>query len=124
MFLSAPNRISQTANDSKPQKPNRKNLAANSCNKSFKSKACENFCPLQGSFGPFGPKVAKRVWNEFPGPGGSGGFQKSKTESKKNQDSLKIVDFDLFSTWFWTFVGKENPSRDVIEGREILSQIF
>ena len=28
---------------------------------------------IQGSFGPFGPKVAERVRNEFSGPLGTGG---------------------------------------------------
>ena len=26
----------------------------------FPSEHCENFCPLQGSLGPFGPKVGKK----------------------------------------------------------------
>ena len=31
----------------------------------------------------------------------------------------------LYVYWFFSFpMGKENPSRDVIEGREILSQIL
>ena len=44
---------------------------------------------------PFGPKVGKRARPQ--------GQKKSKTESKKSQNSSKTVDFDSFSTPFWTF---------------------
>ena len=40
---------------------------------------------LQGSFGPFRPKVAKRVRNEFPEPLGPRGPKKSKTESNESK---------------------------------------
>ena len=51
----------------------------------------ENFCPLQGSFGPFGPKVAKRARNEFLGPLGLRGPKSPKRIRKR-------VTVDYFST--------------------------
>ena len=56
--------------------------------KKKKPLGCENFCPLQGSFGPFGPKVAKRVRNEFPGPLGPG----SPKSPKRSRKRVKIVE--------------------------------
>ena len=44
-----------------------------------------NFCPLQGSFGPFGPEVAERVRNEFPRTLGLGGSKSQKRSQKKSQ---------------------------------------
>ena len=68
---------------------------------------CENFCPLQRSFGPFGSKVAKRVRNEFPGPLGPGG-PNSRNESKKSQIVEKMVNFD-FASNFLDARGREAP---------------
>ena len=49
---------------------------------------CENFCPLQGSFGPFGPKVANRVRKWVPGP-----FQPRGPKSpKQSRKRVKIVE--------------------------------
>ena len=55
---------------------------------------------------PSGPKLQIEFENEFPGSVGPGP-KKSKTESKKSQNCWKIVDFDSFSTPFWTFLGPE-----------------
>ena len=53
---------------------------------------CENFRPLQGSFGPFGPKVGKGVRNQFPGPFGPGA---QKVENRVEKESKSTV-FQLF----------------------------
>ena len=53
--------------------------------------ACENFCPLQGSFGPFRPKVGKRVQKWVPGASRPRG-------PKSRKRSRKRVKIDCFST--------------------------
>ena len=50
-----------------------------------------NFCLLQGSFGPFGPKVANRVRKWVPGPSRPRG-------PKSPKRSRKRVKIDYFST--------------------------
>ena len=50
--------------------------------------SCENFCPLQGSFGPSGPKVGKKSENEFPGPLGPGA---QKVENGVEKESKMTV---------------------------------
>ena len=49
----------------------------------------------------------KMSFRAFSAPGS----QRSKTESKKSQNSWKIVDFDSFSTPFWTFLGPGAETR-------------
>ena len=53
-------------------------------------KHCENFCPLQGSFRPCGPKVTSKSKNEFPGLSASG--------PKNVQNGGERVKIDYFST--------------------------
>ena len=70
----------------------------------------DSLAPLQGSFGPFGPKVGKRVRKWVPGASAPGP-KKSKTESKKSQNRLFFNYFDFFSTPSSTFgpLGREAP---------------
>ena len=70
-----------------------------------------NFCPLQGSFGPFGPKVANRVRKWVPGPSQPRG-PKSPKQSRKRVKidyfstilTLFRLSFGLFGPW-----GREGP---------------
>ena len=57
---------------------------------------CENFCPLQGSFGSFGPKVVRRVRHEFPSPLGFGGRSSPKSSRKR----AKTVETESIVTRF------------------------
>ena len=47
--------------------------------------AWESSCLLKGSFGPFGPKVARRVRNELPGPGGPKSPKRSRKRVKLSE---------------------------------------
>ena len=70
----------------------------------FKCCKTSNFCLLQGSFGPFGPKVAKKESEMISWASRPQGPKKSRMELKKSQNSWKIVDFDAFSSPFWNFI--------------------
>ena len=59
----------------------------------------KTFARYRGHLGPSGQKLQIEFENGFPGPEP----KKSKTESKKSQNSRKIVDFASFSTPFCTF---------------------
>ena len=59
--------------------------------------AWDSLALLQGSFGPFGPKVAKRVRNEFQGLVGPRGPKSPKLSRKR----VKIDHFSTILTLLW-----------------------
>ena len=64
---------------------------------------CENSCPLQGSFGPFGPKVEKGVRKWVPGAERPQGPKSRKRRPKRAKIDCFFNYFDSFSTPFSTF---------------------
>ena len=72
---------------------------------------CENFCPLQGSFGPFGPKVANRVRKWVPGPFRPRGPKSAKRSRKRVKIVEKYSILTLFRLRFALFGprGRKGP---------------
>ena len=63
----------------------------------YETLGCESFCLLQGSFGPFGPKMEKESENEFLGPLAQGAGPKSR---KWSRERVNIVEKQSILTLF------------------------
>ena len=61
-------------------------VAQKGCN--FEHLTCENFCPLQGSSGPFRPKAAKRIRNQSLRPLGT---KSPKLKKKKSKATIFVI---------------------------------
>ena len=78
----------------------------------------ESLALLQGSFGPFGPKVANRVRKWVPGPSRPRGPKSPKRSRKKNQNRLFFNFLALFRLRF----GLLGPGAG--RARELIFELF
>ena len=80
-------------------------------------KRWESLALLQGSFGPFGPKVANRVRKWVPGPSRPRGPKSAKWSRKRVKIDYFSTILTLFRLFFWTFwaPGPKGPGKPIFE---------
>ena len=79
---------------------------------------CENVCPLQGSFGPFGPKVGKRVRKWVP----RASRPRRPKSRKRSRKRVKIDCFQLFWLFFDSVFDLLGPGAE--RPRELIFGLF